>query len=606
MRDGDGLQHCDELHCGVVPMIRRFFSAAGMRIALAVFAALLVTWPSAGRDRPRINTFNRLAARPSGHSFIGNQIAGSSSYFEKSIVWPAGALNARLEFDYLVDSEPTYDWLKVRVDGTQVWSVSGRNQVGHGTVPVTPGSHMIRFEYYKDPSVDAGRDTAAVDNVFAYASNVGRIYASDFNERVLDAPDGWVTGGHSGGWSIARHPDDMALTRPGSHSFLGYQAASTTSYTQRSITLAAAGSVKFGYLVDSELGYDFLRVLVDGAVLFQESGSKRGIGSVNVPAGTHTLRIEYLKDTSVDAGRDLARVYDLTVRKGTEVVETISLDGEAVGAVPSLWQSGGTGAGWILARPMPPRIYVDPVAPAYLPINDGAISPESGKEYVGGAKLTIPDNGVGYRSPGMAIIQVNPALQRMYFAFQMPAVTPGNGDERGQMELLFDANHLDTLSSRGCASHWQPRAEDRKLQVNYLLPVGQTSVTATVNQSVGNCSGWVTATAQQSWTVVAKVSETSEDNPTHNVDVEVFVDLRSADGVITDAFSSHYLGFGLIASATNAANSAAFSTWRLPYVDRLSVTRSDITSWETLAILDRRVTPDIVSDNFGDAAFTVP
>ncbi|MEM7583068.1 MAG: hypothetical protein AAF560_06785 [Acidobacteriota bacterium] len=88
------------------------------------------------------------------------------SFLERRITWPFADRNS-LEFDYWVDSEPRRDFLRVLLNGQQVWSKSGRNAFGHAVIEVPNGTHEVRFEYAKNGSVDQGLDTVRLDNVTA-------------------------------------------------------------------------------------------------------------------------------------------------------------------------------------------------------------------------------------------------------------------------------------------------------------------------------------------------------------------------------------------------------------------------------------------------------
>jgi hypothetical protein len=123
-----------------------------------------------------------------------------------------------------------------------------------------------------------------------------------------------------------------------------------TSYMERSVTLSAAGFLEFSYFVDSEQDHDFLRVYVDDALKFEQSGADR-IGRVrkDLTAGTHTIRFAYEKNGSVSTGLDTAQVDDVTV-KSTKGQEHFRFDAPALGS-PSGWTTGGNSGGWVVAQP---------------------------------------------------------------------------------------------------------------------------------------------------------------------------------------------------------------------------------------------------------------
>lgn len=126
----------------------------------------------------------------------------------------------------------------------------------------------------------------------------------------------------------------------------GQQA--TTSTIHRTVVLPAAGEASFRYFVDSEQGYDFLRVRLDGAVAFQQSGSVRaGTSKVSIPAGSHSLQFEYAKDGSVDRGLDTAWIDDLLI-SAPGLAESCEFN-EPTLSVPPGWSGGGFSGGWTVS-----------------------------------------------------------------------------------------------------------------------------------------------------------------------------------------------------------------------------------------------------------------
>ena len=80
---------------------------------------------------------------------------------------------AEFSFAYRVSSESCCDGLRVSDNGTQLLDERGEIPWTTATFTLDAGSHEIRFEYFKDGSVDTGQDTALVDAItvgvdFAY------------------------------------------------------------------------------------------------------------------------------------------------------------------------------------------------------------------------------------------------------------------------------------------------------------------------------------------------------------------------------------------------------------------------------------------------------
>lgn len=575
-----------------------------IQAALVVMLLSVSLESDAGTHRLALagQSFDRRAERPRLHAFLGTQPPGTvtTSYMERTLTWPAGSSQLRLEFDYFVDSEVGWDKLRVLIDGVEQWTMSGRSRYGHARVPISSsGNHIVRFEYRKDHSVDLGLDTAWVDNVAAVAAS-GRVSRDGFSERGLDAPNNWTVGGHSGGWTVAAAKEERAVTRPPSHALLGYQAQPTTSYMLRSVFWSGAGSFRFSYLVDSEPNYDYLRVLVDGNVVFAQSGKKQGSKSIAVTAGDHVIKFEYLKDTSVDAGLDIARIHDVSFRVGENEFEYESFDGKRVGIPAQWWTSGGYGGGWLVTRHMGPRLYVQPNELGALPTIDGTINPESAstKEFSGQIEVLAPDYGLAAHRHATFTVRASQSTESLYLATRVPSSTATLGDEAGYVEYYFDADHYSTVRSVGpCSPNWRlPHANDRMIRLDYTISTGQAQGNVSTLQKLGACSvSWPTTSGSESWPILASVRE-SQDLENH-VDIELKVTLRSNAGVSAGAFESGWLGLALRHEASNANWSIPRSFVRLPYTDGLLVDQFDVSSWQTLCFLDPAMTETGAFDN---------
>jgi|GEM_PF-861530 len=77
---------------------------------------------------------------------------------------------------------------------------------------------------------------------------------------------------------------------------------------------AVGGPMSFWYRVSSESGYDWFNFYVDGVQMVHRSGNVAWtMYSYTLPAGTHTLKWEYVKDASVSGGSDAVWIDDLTL-----------------------------------------------------------------------------------------------------------------------------------------------------------------------------------------------------------------------------------------------------------------------------------------------------
>ncbi len=89
-----------------------------------------------------------------------------------------------------------------------------------------------------------------------------------------------------------------------------------------SMQVTGPGNVSFGWRVDSEQTYDFLRFDIDGTEQAQISGNTNwATPQYDVPAGTHTLRWRYTKDQSVSTGADAGYVDEVIYNQTTPEIQ---------------------------------------------------------------------------------------------------------------------------------------------------------------------------------------------------------------------------------------------------------------------------------------------
>ena len=143
----------------------------------------------------------------------GSGVHSSDSRLEMTVTIPAGG--SAYSFDYRVDSEGSYDYLRFYVDNVQEpgtdWSgtVAWTNYAG----TLTAGTHVLSWRYSKDSSGNTGLDRAFVDNISITSTTtgqpvirivdgfeqVGRVLTSDAlgNASWQDAGDDgdWLTSG---------------------------------------------------------------------------------------------------------------------------------------------------------------------------------------------------------------------------------------------------------------------------------------------------------------------------------------------------------------------------------------------------------------------------
>ncbi len=449
---------------------------------------------------------SRRAERPVGQASVDN----STSYFEKTITWPASTYNA-LEFDYGVDSEANYDFLRVLIDGVVVASWSGLARSGHHEVDVSSGPHVVRFEYIKDISLSHGADTAWVDSIRA-KTKWGTIEEHRFDERNSTLA-GWTSGGTNGSWSVRYPRPRRIIRRPSSQAFSGYIPAATKSSLQRSISFSGTSTnvLVFDYVVDSEPNYDYFRVYVDGVQQIALSGVQSGIGRLNVATGTHLIKFEYNKDTSVDSGRDTAMVGSVFAVCDGATTEWHSFEGAAPNTVPTGWQAAGTDTSWVAADPAPERVYVS-TSSFTAPTIDGVIG-IGATEYANPTIVQFRETIATTNRPGTLLLRATAA--DVFVGVRAMRATDAVGGETGVLTLLFDANRDETLRTKGCDGVGiLPGAEDRKIVINYA------SGTPWVTQYMGNCSGWTNAGAS-AWPLTVALTEPSTDPGYKHIEVKV-------------------------------------------------------------------------------------
>jgi len=121
------------------------------------------------------------------------------------------------------------------------------------------------------------------------------------NNTIFD----WTTGG------------DAPFTAQTTTSYSGGSAAQTgrigdnqSTYLATSVT--GPGTLSFYWKVSSEWGYDLFSVYLDGTARYSWSGNTAWYKSeLTIPAGTHTVKWEYVKDSFASSGLDAGWVDDV-------------------------------------------------------------------------------------------------------------------------------------------------------------------------------------------------------------------------------------------------------------------------------------------------------
>lgn len=229
-------------------LARRYYRRRLVLAALAASASAFAARPGSAAD------FGSRIERPTAQAGVDN----TTSAIQTTYTWPTGSGN-QLQFDYYIDSEQDWDFLKCFIDGSLAYSWSGFSRAGRITHPLTSGgSHTVRFEYVKDGSLSRGRDTAWVDNLTVIGAN-GVVAVDSFDARFPSLA-AFSASGTGGGFHAALAPPRRVLRRPVQQAFSGTMGAGTTSRIERTINWPSAtdNRLTFRYLVDSRGKLGFL------------------------------------------------------------------------------------------------------------------------------------------------------------------------------------------------------------------------------------------------------------------------------------------------------------------------------------------------------------
>ncbi|XAL98521.1 PEP-CTERM sorting domain-containing protein [Phycisphaeraceae bacterium D3-23] len=121
-----------------------------------------VVWADGGGTLPWAPGVSGLL--PGDHYESGQDLDhGQTSTLNLTVM--IGPSGGTLEFDYGLGSEPGFDFFRLFLDGPQIFADSGTTTSSFGPFALTPGTHVISFQYEKDQSVSSGADAVAIDNV---------------------------------------------------------------------------------------------------------------------------------------------------------------------------------------------------------------------------------------------------------------------------------------------------------------------------------------------------------------------------------------------------------------------------------------------------------
>jgi hypothetical protein len=211
-----------------------------------------------------------------------------------------------LTFFWKVSSEG-YDPLIYSLDDAERARIAGEVDWVRQTHVIRPGVHALRWQYHKDGSVNAGLDSAWLDQIDFVAAPPLPVALN--NTQLV-----WATIGDANWFPemVTTH-DGTAAGRTGD---IGH---GQSTILETSVT--GPGELSFYWKASSEGGWDILAVLVDNVEQARISGEVDWTQrTLAIPGGPHTLKWRYSKDGSGSAGAD-AGWLDEVVFNSTPPVE---------------------------------------------------------------------------------------------------------------------------------------------------------------------------------------------------------------------------------------------------------------------------------------------
>jgi Metallo-peptidase family M12/FG-GAP-like repeat/Calx-beta domain len=124
---------------------------------------------------------------------------------EASIQFTANMKSGILRFYRKVSSEETFDFFRVYVDGTEVNSAaaSGESNWTWVNIPITAGSHTIKFSYIKDNAVGTGGDAAWIDQLSLPLASSTDLSGDSKSDLLIQSTAGTTTAWLMNGTAIS-------------------------------------------------------------------------------------------------------------------------------------------------------------------------------------------------------------------------------------------------------------------------------------------------------------------------------------------------------------------------------------------------------------------
>ncbi len=237
-------------------------------------------------------------------------------------------------------SSQSSDRLRLYVDGTAIsaHNFSGEQDWAEQAYVVAGGSHLVQWRYTKNGSIDAGDDTAWIDQLAYTPAASGETLANALDGGSLT----WSTSS-SDAWTgvidtEAHDSVDFAQS--------GEPDAGGSSWMETTVT--GPGTLRFWWRAASAAEGDALRLLVDGTALTEIAGAtdwqllEAAIGS-----GTRTLRWDYTPvNGAANSGRRMqVDEVRFTAEANPALLASAATDGSSIGSIVAMI-SGGDG-GWV-------------------------------------------------------------------------------------------------------------------------------------------------------------------------------------------------------------------------------------------------------------------
>lgn len=300
-------------------------------------AALDITSTTKGVLVPRMTQAQRTAiAAPATGLMVYQTDATSGFYYFDGTVWRALSSSG---WSILGNAGTTPATNKIGTTDAQALSI------------VTNNTEAMRI--LSGGNVGIGTNNPTTKLHIVATSTASQIFNDGFEDNTVPP---FTTSGNTN-WGVQNTVVNSG-TRAGKAGTIIDSQTSNIDYT--TAVIPAQGAVlSFAYKVDSESCCDKLRFFVDGTEITNWGGA---VGwatyTYALTAGSHTLRWQYSKDSSISSGLDTAYLDDVTISVNASPALTINDGNQAVGKVltsdatgKAVWKNPvpamGTDADWL-------------------------------------------------------------------------------------------------------------------------------------------------------------------------------------------------------------------------------------------------------------------